>query len=91
MINLLYYQQKQKIINDLLRNFILCYQSHPNISELWINALQRNEEIDESLLRQGQKIINAIKNNMIQDFRNTDIMILLSFFNRPIPNYMFYN
>ena len=88
MINLLYYQQKQKKIANLLRDFILSYQTHPNISELWINALQQSE-IDDSLLRQGQKIINAIRNNMIQDFRNIDIMILLSFFNKSIPNYMF--
>ena len=84
MINVLYYNQKQKKIADLIRDFILCYQTHPNICELWINALQQTQ-IDDSLLIQGQKIINAIRSNMIQDLRNIDIMILLSFFNRPIP------
>jgi hypothetical protein len=78
MINLLYYNQKQKKINNLINDFNSTTISHPNISELWLNSL-RNNQLDESIIRQGQKIIKQIKNNEINDLTKLNILFILGF------------
>ena len=64
-------------LDDLMYKFKTHSETHPNIATLWINYMKIKKENLESLLEQGNKIIDTINENQDIPLETLPFLIML--------------